>query len=115
MTVRIAPMIMRFRQSTAADVVANRIYIEEDPSSYSLDLVAFATLQPPPDPDPDGFTRVDLGQLANDLGGDFDGTYDIYVTALDERGNESSPLEIQDAVFDFAPPEAPTEGAIEES
>jgi hypothetical protein len=105
-------MIARFVQSVSADVQANRVYIEEDPSVYTLDLTPVGEITPPV-VDPDGYSRVDLAGLANASPRDFDGTYDIYITALDERGNESGPLEIADAAFDLVPPDAPTDGAIE--
>lgn len=39
-----------------------------------------------------------------------EGTYDVFVTAVDGAGNESSPLEFADAVLDFSPPSAPASG-----
>lgn len=41
-----------------------------------------------------------------------EGVYDIYVTAVDEAGNESDALAIEDAVLDFRPPAAPTLGGF---
>jgi len=115
MTARIAPLVARFKQSTSGDVVANKVYIEADPSTYTLDLNEVGEILSPV-PDPDGFTRIDIAKLANDDPRDFpEGTYDVYITALDAAGNESSPLEIQNAVFDFTPPESPSDGTIENS
>jgi len=41
-----------------------------------------------------------------------EGVYDVYVTAQDSAGNESDPLEFQDAVLDFTPPSAPSFGGF---
>ena len=41
-----------------------------------------------------------------------EGIYDIYVTAQDAAGNESDPLEFQDAALDFTPPAAPSAGGF---
>jgi hypothetical protein len=43
-----------------------------------------------------------------------EGVYDIYVTAEDSAGNESDPLEFQDAQLDFTPPAAPAFGGFRE-
>ena len=40
------------------------------------------------------------------------GVYDVYVTAVDEAGNESDALSIPDTVLDFQPPAAPTSGGF---
>ena len=41
-----------------------------------------------------------------------EGIYDVYVTAQDAAGNESDPLDFQDAVLDFTPPAAPAAGGF---
>lgn len=41
-----------------------------------------------------------------------EGTYDLFITAVDEAGNESDPLLIADALLDFQPPAAPTSGGF---
>ena len=41
-----------------------------------------------------------------------EGTYDLFITALDEAGNESDPLVIADAILDFKPPAAPARGGF---
>lgn len=41
-----------------------------------------------------------------------DGTYDIFISAVDEAGNESDPLFLEDNVLDFQPPLAPTSGGF---
>jgi hypothetical protein len=41
-----------------------------------------------------------------------EGTYDLFISALDEAGNESDPLVIGDAILDFQPPAAPRNGGF---
>lgn len=41
-----------------------------------------------------------------------EGTYDLFITAVDEAGNESDPLVIADAILDFQPPAAPARGGF---
>lgn len=41
-----------------------------------------------------------------------EGTYDLFITAVDEAGNESDPLVIADALLDFQPPAAPVSGGF---
>lgn len=54
--------------------------------------------------------EIDLANLKNvDV---TEGTYDVFITAADEAGNESDPLVIADAYLDFQPPAAPTNGGF---
>ena len=39
-----------------------------------------------------------------------EGIYDVFISAVDEAGNESDPLLIADALLDFQPPAAPSNG-----
>ncbi len=110
---KIGSKVLRFTQSTAADLTGNRIRVTPDGTPFSYDLPAATLLGLVPDED--GFTRVDLATLPlfEDLE---EGTYDVWITALDDNEpepNESDPLEVADAVFDFDPPAAPTDGVIE--
>ena len=41
-----------------------------------------------------------------------DGLYDVFVSAADQRENESNPLEFREVVLDFTPPPAPTVGGF---
>ena len=41
-----------------------------------------------------------------------EGNYDIYVTAVDEVGNESDPLEYASTILDFTPPSKPSSGGF---
>ena len=105
----IKELTLRFKQSTAADVVKNRVYVHGpnqpfDPAA-PFDEIAKPTA------DADGFTRIPLANLPK-LNG-LEGQYDIDVTALDAAGNESDPLEIDNQTFDLSPPDAPTDGAVE--
>lgn len=103
---------IKFKQSVAADVVANRIRIRPANTAAVKDD-PFEDV-PKPTPDADGFSRIVVGGLSQAQG--LDGHYDVHVTALDDATppGESGFLEIDDVDFDFAPPDAPTEGSIEE-
>ncbi len=55
-----------------------------------------------------------LGEHEADLAGLAlaEGVYDIFITAEDAGENESDPLELADAVLDFTPPSAPSDGGF---
>ena len=106
---RLAPMIASFVQSASGDVVANRVRIVPDDVAFSYGA-AFDEV-PAPVPSGDGRSRIDLAQLPTAQS--LDGTFDVYITARDARGNESDPLLIDDASFDFSAPEAPTDAQID--
>lgn len=106
---KIKELVLRFKQSTSADVVANRIRIRpaNTPAVYDtpfddIPLVA---------PSADGFTRIPLVDIPSAAG--LDGQYDIHITAVDEVGNESDFLEVDNQTFDISPPDAPTDGSVE--
>jgi hypothetical protein len=105
---RLAPMIASFVQG-AGGIVANRVRIVPDDVAFSYGA-AFDEV-PAPVPSGDGRSRIDLAQLPRAQG--LDGTFDVYITGRDARGNESDPLTIDDALFDFAAPDAPTDGRID--
>lgn len=102
-------IVVRFRQSTAADVVANRIRVRpaNTPAEYDS---PFDEL-PKPAADNDGFTRIPAANIPSMQG--LEGQYDVHITAVDSRGNESDFLEIDNQLFDLSPPDAPTDGAVE--
>lgn len=106
----IAPLIMRFKQSTSGDVEGNRFRITDAgvPPSYADE---YDDISPAVPADPDGFSRVDVGSLQIAAG--LDGVYDVHVTAYDERKQESAFLTVPDGNFDFSPPSAPTDGGFE--
>jgi hypothetical protein len=66
---------------------------------------------PAPTVDADGYSRIPLANIPQ--AANLEGQYDVHVTALDARGNESDFLEIDNQTFDLSPPEAPTDGSIE--
>lgn len=105
----IKEVVVRFKQSLAADVVANRVYIHAPNQPFS-DTNAFDEV-PKPAADADGFTRISFVNLPKAAG--LEGRFDVDVTAVDARGNESDPLELDDQLFDLSPPDAPTDGSLE--
>lgn len=101
---------LRFKPSASADYVEHRVRIAKDGVAFNYNL-PFASLQKAQVPaGTDGKITTDLSKLANVP--KEEGTYDVWVTAVDAKGNESDPLVIENAVFDFNPPAAPTEGEI---
>lgn len=106
----IREIVVRFRQSVSADVAANRIRVRPANTPPEYDE-PFDEIRPPPAPDADGFTRIPAANIPQMAG--LEGQYDVHVTAVDGRGNESDFLEIDNQTFDLSPPEAPTDGATE--
>lgn len=106
---QVKEIVVRFRQSEAEDVVTNRIRVRpaNTPAEYDepFDDV------PKPAADADGYTRIPAANIPAMAG--LEGQYDVHVTAVDARGNESDFLEIDNQTFDLSPPDAPTEGAVE--
>lgn len=102
---------IKFKQSAAADVVANRVRFHAantDPDKAT----PFDEVRPPPAPEADGFTYLPIGNLAHAQG--LDGAFDVAITAVDDAGQESGFLDIDNVDFDFAAPDAPTEGSVVE-
>jgi len=99
---------IKFKQSVSADVTGNRVRIRPANTPFEADepFQDFGK----PTPEADGFSYIKLSDV-NDAKGK-EGKYDVHVTALDGVGNESDPLEIDNATFDLSPPEAPTAGSI---
>lgn len=100
-----------FVQSVATDVVANRVRFHAANTDPDLNT-PFDEVRPPPAPDADGFTRIVVGSLP--LAATLDGPHDVAVTAVDDAGQESPFLDIDNVDFDLVPPEAPTAGRVEE-
>lgn len=102
-------IVVRFRQSTSADVVSNRIRVRpaNTPAEYDTPFDDV----PKPTPNADGYTRIAAADIPSMSG--LEGQYDVHITAVDARGNESDFLEIDNQTFDLSPPEAPTDGATE--
>lgn len=105
---RLAPMIASFVQG-AGGIVANRVRIIPRDVAFSYGA-AFDEV-PAPVASGDGRSRIDLAQLPTAQG--LDGTFEVFITGRDARGNESDPLHLDDVLFDFAAPEAPTDGRID--
>jgi hypothetical protein len=107
----VTPLVVAFKQSASPDAEANRVRIVETGVAMDYDVL-FDEVRPLPVPDADGFTRIDLSKLQVAAG--LDGTYDVGITAVDERGQESPFLIVPNGNFDFSPPSAPTEGQFED-
>ena len=99
---KIASKVLFWASVTDADTYNVRIIPDQTVFSYdhAPDItVAHVSAQVEHEADLAGTTLVE-------------GIYDIYVTAQDLAGNESDPLEFQDAVLDFTPPAAPSSGGF---
>lgn len=107
----VTPLIAAFKQSDSPDTEANRVRIVPTGSPLTYDL-AHDEIRPVNAPDADGFTRIDISKLAGAAG--LDGIFDVGITAVDERGQESPFLILAEGNFDFSPPNAPTEGQFED-
>ena len=107
----ITPLIAAFKQSDSPDTEANRIRIVTTGTPLSYEL-PFDEIKPVPVADADGLTRIDLSKLSGAAG--LDGIFDVGITAVDERGQESPFLVLAEGNFDFSPPNAPTEGQFED-
>lgn len=103
---RVGKKTLRFSPSASADAVGYRIYILLDGMNFSHDA-PFTEITDPKDGNK---IEIDIGSLEN--APTVEGTYDTFVTAIDGFGNESDPMVIENSVFDFVAPEAPTDGEI---
>lgn len=99
---------LRFKPSASPDVAEHRVRILKDGTAFGYNQ-PFASI-PANTPQEGGKFSVDIAKLTN--APKSEGVYDVFVTAVDKAGNESDPLEISNASFDFNPPEAPTEGEV---
>lgn len=106
---QVKDVVIRFKQSASADVVTNRVRVRpaNTPAAYDLPFNDV----PVPVVDADGFSRIAAANVPAMVG--LEGQFDIHVTALDARGNESDFLEIDNQLFDLSPPLAPTDGSVE--
>lgn len=103
-------LVLRIAPSASPDVVSYNLRYEIsvgdkvwNTGDYSLPPV---DLGPPSPPAPDGKIEFDLGTYPELEG--LDGVYDVGITAVDDAGNESNFLELEDASVDFTPPDAPS-------
>lgn len=98
-------MFLRFTPSDSPDVVTNKMYMEEAPNPVIVD---------PDDPNlsesfdigntlnADGLVEIDIASLPGMT--TKDGTYNVGVCAVDDRGNEATPSLLNDVPFDFVAP-----------
>jgi hypothetical protein len=105
---KIATRILFFTPSISADIIGHHVRILEDGTEFTYD--APFSLVPDDSPMVGDNIEIDLASLS--VAPTEEGVYDIYVTAVDGAGNESSPLEIVDKVIDFNPPAAPADGGL---
>jgi hypothetical protein len=105
----IKTITIRFKQSTATDVVKNRIRIRPA-NTVALHDAPFDDI-PKPAVSADGYTRIPLADVPSAKS--LEGKFDIHITAIDGVGNEGNFLEIDNQTFDLSPPAAPTDGKLE--
>lgn len=105
---KLATRILFFTPSTSEDTAEHRVRIIRDGEefSYDDDYAAIKGVTPASN----GDIEVELASLS--VAPTKGGTYDIYITAADNAGNESDPLLVNDAVLDFDPPLAPVAGGV---
>jgi hypothetical protein len=105
---QIHELSIKFKQATATDVVGNRVRIRPANTAAAYDT-PFQDV-PKPAASADGYTYIPLIAITAAKG--LEGKYDVHVTSIDGRGNESDFLEIDNQTFDLSPPDAPTDGSI---
>ena len=103
-------LVLRVTPATATDVVSYNLRYEVSagdktwgPGDYDLTSVNLGAPGPVMG---DGKIEFDLANYPELAG--LDGVYDLGVTAVDDVGNESDFLELEDASIDFTPPDAPS-------
>lgn len=96
---------VRFRPSTSPDVVLYRFRATGEYTAPHVDVLN-------PQPDPDGYVRVPVSSIPFLAG--VDGIVDVFVTGVDEVGNESDFLRVT-GPLDLSAPVAPTDGSIDSS
>lgn len=89
---------------SGSDVAGYRVYIgpENAPFTYEYPYVAVAAGGPCEIVAPTGFPPDTFAE---------DAVYSVWITTVDDLGNESDPLALSGA-FDFVPPPAPANGGI---
>jgi len=90
---------LRFPPSDSPDVVTNKLYLEVSPdvvieSSPSFDIGNNINS--------DGLVEVNLAIISGMT--TLDGVYNVGVSAVDDRGNESSMVTANDVALDFLAP-----------
>lgn len=107
------PAFIKFKQSTSADVVGNRVYVKtHNPTSpiTKANAEQQADVKPAPAPDSAGYTSIEINALFPTL----DGAYDFGVASIDDQNNVSSLLTqgFVNIDLDFVAPNPPTEGSV---
>lgn len=93
---------LKFRPSTSPDAVA---HLARPEANYDLPGVVLR-----PTIGTDGYARVPVNEIPFLEG--VEGDVEVYVTAMDNAGNESDFLRVA-GPLDLSPPAAPTDGSIE--
>ncbi len=110
---KIVSRILSF--AAVADAAAYKVYVGEANSTPSYDdpnvKLAVAEFE---SKNEDGVPRLSINLADLPLFDGVSGARDVNVTALDAAGNESDFLEIDNVLFDFDPPAAPTAGRVDE-
>lgn len=104
----IKSVVIRFKQSTSPDTVANRVRIH--PANSVPDYATAYDQVTKPTPDADGYSRIPLANVPKATG--LEGKFDVAITAVDAVGNESDFLDIDNQTFDLSPPLAPSDGSL---
>lgn len=106
---QVKEVVVRFKPGVSVDIVSHRFRVRpaNTPAAYDTPFDDV----PKADPDADGFVRVPAANIPSMVG--LEGQFDVHVTEVDSRGNESDFLEIDNQTFDLSPPDAPTDGHID--
>lgn len=102
-------IVVRFRPGGSPDVVSYRFRVR--PANTAAEYDTPFNDVPVRDADADGYVRIAAANVPAFAG--LEGQYDVHVTEVDGRGNESDFLEIDNQTFDLSPPLPPTDGSIE--
>lgn len=106
---QVKEVVVRFKPGVATDIVSHRIRVRpaNTPATYDTPFDDVPKIAP----DADGFSRIPAANIPAMQG--LEGQFDVHITEVDARGNESDFLEIDNQTFDLSPPDAPTDGAVE--
>lgn len=106
---QVKEVVVRFKPGTSADIKFHRVRVRpaNTAAAYDSPYDDVAAVSP----DQDGYCRIPAANIPSMAG--LEGQYDVHVTEVDQRGNESDFLEIDNQTFDLSPPDAPTDGHID--
>lgn len=102
-------VVVRFKPGASTDIKFHRVRVRPANTAAAYDephddVAAVAA-------DADGFCRIPAANIPSMAS--LEGQYDVHITEVDSRGNESDFLEIDNQTFDLSPPDAPTDGHID--